>query len=95
MSQERNELLVLAARAASIYLNWDEPGDPVARDGDEWNPLEDDGDAFRLALTLGIQVWRDGDILWIDHAPIEHKDIEAEARWAIVRAAAEIGLAMK
>lgn len=51
------ELLEKAAKAAGIdlYIEWDGFGSPTGRyrngvDGDAWNPLEDDGDALRLAV---------------------------------------------
>lgn len=45
---ENRELLILAAKAAG-YGNEEGSG--------YWNPLMDDGDALRLAVKLGIQVW--------------------------------------
>ena len=99
MSADR-ELLELAAKAAGLELwthadgEWYLP-DPRRR----WNPLTDDGDALRLAVRLG---------LWVHigkyHTAIEGNHIEetarrgdslAATRRAIVRAAAEIGKAMK
>lgn len=108
---EDRELLERAAAAAGIKLQW-----PVAWGGkmslfdisDEenhklWNPLSDDGDAFRLAVKMSFQVLivqgPDGDITWV-RAP-EELDIEgpserhgtdacAATRRAIVRAAALI-----
>lgn len=103
MSTDR-ELLELAARATECsgytheWINGPEfviPGEnPVV-----WDPLRDDGDAFRLAVQLG---------LWIHigkyHTAIEGTHIEetarrgdslAATRRAIVRAAAEIGKDMK
>jgi len=53
--------------------------------GEEWNPLEDDGDAFRLAVRLRIEVIHDVTSLG---------DPFLAYRRAIVRAAAEIGRAM-
>ena len=59
------ELLTLAARAANItFVRWND-GDEVYRGGFIlepsciwciWNPLTCDGDAFRLAVTLRIDV---------------------------------------
>lgn len=66
-----------------------------------WNPLEDDGDALRLAVRLQISVlqWTNG--VSACHAQTNREfaapqgDKSAAAtRWAIVRAAAEIGKAM-
>lgn len=64
MNSDNRKLLVLAAKAARLQLDWDVPegSSPwlITGTGDDqgpsspWNPLEDDGDAFRLALTLHI-----------------------------------------
>lgn len=56
------ELLEAAARAAGIALEWnDSPGYYSDWRGlpqwNHWNPLLDDGDAFRLAVRLGIVNW--------------------------------------
>ncbi len=66
-----HDLLKLAALAAGYDIKWDptwlgvgslmiraipNPGPPFS-DWLCWRPLEDDGDAFRLALRLGIE-WR-------------------------------------
>ncbi|RON17935.1 hypothetical protein BK660_21845 [Pseudomonas brassicacearum] len=58
------ELLELAAKAAGLELDWDVPDGAspwvITGAGDErgpgacWNPLDDDGDAFRLAVDLRI-----------------------------------------
>jgi hypothetical protein len=61
------ELLESAARAAGLTLRWigDEPSVPYSPEEQErrggingymWNPLTDDGDAFRLAIQLGIMI---------------------------------------
>lgn len=62
-----------------------------------WNPLLDDGDALRLAVKLGIQAWRDDDIIWCnsERFGFEDDDPYAATRRAIVRAAAEIGKDVK
>lgn len=65
-----------------------------------WNPLDDDGQALRLAVKLGICVvfMEDNDSVGAEHS--RHGVIIIEAmdnfgtRRAIVRAAAEIGKAM-
>jgi len=68
-----------------------------------WNPLEDDGDALRLAVKLEIDV-NHGDTLVVAEKvrPIEYgvaeqkgTDPYAATRRAIVRAAAEIGKEIK
>lgn len=74
-----------------------------------WNPLQDDGDALRLAVKLGIEVHPDREIQEIVTAfcvrtpklvglnTMEefNGDEMAATRRAIVRAAAEIGKAMQ
>lgn len=62
MSSDR-ELLELAAKAAGIKIDTDTFGEyqdahrgMVVADGEHWNPLCDDGDAFRLAVKLGISI---------------------------------------
>lgn len=62
--------------------------------GQAWNPLENNGDAFWLALRLRISVWRDDDLmrvgtLWQAFGPTD--DYEAISRRLIVRAAAMRG----
>ena len=67
----------------------------------EWNPLEDDGDALRLAVKLGLTVVVESDMVFCrnrrsDKAFCERSnDPYAATRRAIVRAAAEIGRNMK
>jgi hypothetical protein len=65
----------------------------------DWNPLADDGDALRLAVTLKIDVkhyddyvvgWFDGGYIGTGRIFYEG-DPYAATRRAIVRAAAEIG----
>mgnify|MGYP003660159271 CR=1 FL=1 len=106
------ELLELAAKAADLNIkaqsiNADDHwiglivGEKHTREKKFWNPLTDDGDAFRLAVNLKLS-------LYINHAvrvdyhipnsfpttplyePLE-PDVYAATRRAIVRAAAEIG----
>jgi hypothetical protein len=91
------ELLELAAKAARIdYV----PGESWDEDAG-WNPLEDDGDALRLAVKLNLCVVHTGIGVSVSeagcHSSIEHShpDPYAATRRAIVRAAAEIGRNMK
>jgi len=67
-----------------------------------WNPFIDDGDAFRLAVKLQVDVkqygdhvvaWFDGGYIGTGRIPYEG-DPCAATRRAIVRAAAEIGKAI-
>ena len=94
------ELLKLAAKAAGV--GWDEYesewyGDGVRKD---WNPLTNDGDAFRLAVTLRIEImWpRPGDHVCAGNVrevgagscEDDLSDPYAATRRAITRAAAAI-----
>lgn len=104
------ELLEAAAKAAGIdWIKdcvWIENGfySPLAKhERISWNPLENDGDALRLAVALRLRVGTDGQSLyssiqcWRPHhdtpyvAELEGTDPYAATRRAIVRAAAEIG----
>tara|TARA_Y100000815_G_scaffold176204_1_gene160424 strand:- start:3509 stop:3838 length:330 start_codon:yes stop_codon:yes gene_type:complete len=105
------ELLKLAAKAAGYGVKFDDrltagiwtPESGVKRC--YWNPLEEDGDALRLAVEIGITVafWEcpqnsvaayvSGD--GIPASSERHgEDKGAATRRAIVRAAAAIGWAM-
>jgi hypothetical protein len=104
MSTNR-ELLELAAKSIGTrYVDgasWDKEAG--------WNPLDDDGDALRLAVKLNMTVLADPGIdgsvaaqidpplsphsVWADEVAVP--DHYAATRRAIVRAAAEIGRTMK
>ena len=105
------EMLELAATAAGVQLRPALGGAVFTRDiGDDvwqvWNPLTDDGDALRLAVTLDFAVCLEAsknnvridgpspDGLELVNQPIWY-DRYAATRRAITRAAAEIGRAMK
>ena len=109
------ELLELTALAAGYNIGFFSArnqrgftcGFTHAKDGGDWNPLDNDGDALRLMVVLRL------DILWSEHElsvvvcndssnddPVTEKvrftaDPLAATRYAIVRAAAEIGKSMK
>ncbi|WP_148716444.1 hypothetical protein [Chitinolyticbacter meiyuanensis] len=115
------ELLELAAKAAGLNFVWFNfggcgerpciwqlvsPHDTEFKSYFPWNPLEDDGDALRLAVRCRIDL-----DLWMHHGKVEAvvyrsrgntqlfpeqrgDDSCAAARRAIVRAAAAIGEAM-
>ena len=51
------ELLELAAKAAGVRLEEWNPTYRAYWVGDWWNPLDDDGDALRLAVKLGIVIY--------------------------------------
>jgi hypothetical protein len=93
------ELLELAAKAAG-YVTKVESGIVFVRryripkiDWKEWNPLDDDGDALRLAVKLEINLSFSQDCafgFWIG-TPKDGEDLSSHARRAIVHVAAEIG----
>lgn len=115
MNEDR-ELLELAAKAAGLkHVNYDGLGydgslglqliDGIGRHTKSWDPLEDDGDALRLAVKLGLLIdtaYQQGSGASSDragNAPPEfwsahQSDANAATRRTIVRAAAEIGKAM-
>ena len=102
------ELLELAAKAANIPIKFtpegipfhaEMQGNPGFRCWVAWNPLADDGDALRLAVSMnmGISI-HDGHCSSVAQAgefcEERDKDTGKATRRAIVRAAAEIGRAM-
>ena len=104
------ELLEAAAKAAGILIYFDDVGQCCQRvPGDQlstylWEPLEDDGDALRLAVKLNITVSNSEQQKHACASSIKVSGIclnthngnpYAATRRAIVRAAAEIGKAMK
>lgn len=101
------ELLGYAAKAAGLQVRGWIGNDCIYYDpitnhtghGD-WIPLEDDGDALRLAVKLGliINIWSEAKKVFAGYGVSEEGIIEpitdnpyAATRRAIVRAAAEIG----
>ena len=100
------EPLELAAKAANNGAQWDceERGMMILSsngcDTDSWNPLKDDGDAFRLAIKLKITYQIHivhpfvaafaPDVIGRFEESTEPDEFAATRR-AIVRAAAEIG----
>jgi len=105
------ELLELAAKAAHYSYDGVLRNTKTDFEYDGWNPLDDDGDALRLAVRLHldinqfpatdgyvgmIKIWRNGDG---DPAHVEYVKVGDDrliaTRRAIVRAAAEIGRSMK
>lgn len=98
MSDDESELLKLAAKAAGIeVIRIDPQGLWIAGGlGVHWNPLENNGEALRLAikLRLDLTVFRDHVTAfhatdWCDE--LNYDDPERAARRAIVRAAAAVG----
>lgn len=98
---EDRELLELAAKASRQERS--PAGDLWSNErGMLWNPLDDDGDALRLAIRLrlwlhveeyGASARRAGGA-WIGCEARLHGGIKAATRRAIVRAAAAIGKEM-
>jgi hypothetical protein len=103
------ELLELAAKAAG-FLNWTPTDEGLhietgTRRGSlffYWYPLTDDGDALRLAVKLGMDVFGDEDYRYAEgvrpRSLVQEpcgNDPYAATRRAIVRAAAEIGKSME
>lgn len=103
------ELLELAARAwiaegfrRGQYKSADEASSDLCKDGRAFNPLQDDGDAFRLAAKLRIQIEHSDHMVYAGTSGDDGEDLanepvassiprERAMRRAIVRAAAEIG----
>jgi hypothetical protein len=95
------ELLGLAARAAGYTLEEHYDDDqyyPWCTETEAfWNPLIDDGDAFRLMVELRIDVVLYNNCVSVDYMPLEfyEDDHYTAVRRGIVKAAAEIGWEMK
>ena len=91
------ELLELAAKAAGYTLEEHYDDDQYYPWCTEtlafWNPLLDDGDAFRLMVTLKIDVALYNKCVSVNDAPLDFygDDPCAATRRGIVEAAAEIG----
>ena len=94
------QLLELAAKAAGYEISKSPAGKLwvrfVVTSWDEWNPLEDDGDALRLAVKLRLDVMCHEIGAHVDNelsysSEVSHNNPYAATRRAIVRAAAEIG----
>ena len=114
MNETDRELLELAAKAAGLEIHsYDPISDRIYTprslpmlEGSylhTWNPLTDDGDAFRLAVKLHMCVTSFTDEKMVGYVingegynvhELPGTDPYAATRRAIVRAAAEIGRAM-
>lgn len=97
MTQETDrELLELAAKVAEFGYQWDDDVFCVFDCGfwHEWNPLTDDGDAFRLAVKLNLFFKHSFADALAEENDVCNGDYYLATRRAIVRVAAEIGKAM-
>lgn len=101
------ELLTYAAKAAGYEVFWDEENDRYLKwyspNYDEWNPLNDDGQAFRLAIDAcvdvhtqitGRQVYAEAGFDDVKILNLINDDKYAALRKCITQAAAEIGKGM-
>lgn len=106
------EMLVLAAKAAGMKFrvsnDWHDKG-RIYADEQTWNPMTDDGDAFRLLCDKSIRIVESNGGAYravqftvhpetadeaVHEVEIEWPHTPAATRFAITRAAAEIGKAM-
>ena len=98
-----NDKELLEAAANAIGMHGEHlvmpDGTWVFVDKPNWNPLRDDGDALRLAVKLGINIQckesGGGFISAGNYVESVNQDKDAAIRRVIVRAAAEIGKAIK
>ena len=95
-----HKLLALAAKAADLWdiLEETEDGFEFMGSFEIWNPLDNDGDALRLAVKLSLSIDTDhGESSVFQHDfdiscnEPHGSDADAATRRSIVRAAAEIG----
>lgn len=98
MQESDKELLELAAKAAGYkYKIVEHDGLWIIGGQTYWNPLQDDGDALRLAVKLEIDLQHFNNAIDAIHngrlVITQHynDDCYAATRRAIVKAAAEIG----
>lgn len=114
MKESDKELLELAAKAAGIVILRSRLDNPICQDmllADKtddghaigWNPLEDDGDALRVARAVGMTIYFDSEnqFCTMEHGAIngtcafwgEYGD-HSNMREAITWLAAQIGKSM-
>lgn len=104
-TETERELLELAAKAAGIEFDAYASLERMLakKDGVWWRPFDDDGDALRLAVKIPMDICRfegacNVTVFAVPGKPVTERyenDPYAATRRAIVRAAAEIGRAMK
>jgi hypothetical protein len=79
---EKKELIKLAAKASRIDID----------KFTGWNPIDDDADAFKLAVKLEFDIQQDTDNVHAEFVTVDVDDDRfAATRLAITQAAAEIG----
>lgn len=101
MDDNKKHMLLMAAKASGISHDGagfiSESGLPI-----NWNPLDDDGDALRLAVNLGMDISPNAngdngpfatayDGKWGISSVLRTDDKYADMRMAITEAAASIG----
>jgi hypothetical protein len=104
------KLLELAAKAAGYEYLWNIDSLLIKGLSGRWNPIADDGDALRLAVKCGIEIWPDREakevvvgfcigkgqnMVGLNFSANFEDDEMAATRLAIVRAAAQIGDAIR
>ena len=88
----------LLKQAAKAYVDKSWHSNPAYMEGflSSWNPLEDDGDAMRLAVTCGIEFYIEGEgddeMVWANAICLyTYGNKNSIARRAITLAAASLG----
>ena len=98
------EMLELAAKAAGVEIEWRRSAGAYYYDDqetgrEEWSPLDYDGQAFRLAVKLQLEIYIDhGGVAVRTHCGLKTLERKCDAtatRRAITRAAAQIGKEME
>lgn len=92
------ELLEMAAKAIDLHVIKYSKGYGLGIDGSGvwWNPIDNDGDALRLAVKLKLDIAIDDHVQvswWREQGTLDWVNEDC-CRRAIVRAAAEIGKSM-
>jgi hypothetical protein len=87
-TQTDRELLEAAARAAGVDVDWRQSVQCLCYSGSPynvaWNPLADDGDAFRLMAKLGLDVQYSPEAVEVvahQHARIDGREVIAPWAW--------------
>lgn len=99
------EMLELAAKAAGVEIEWRRSAGAYYYDDpetgrEEWRPIDDDGQALRLAVKLHMQVSVTKESCRAETLPclgvrVNDSDENLATRRAVVMAAAAVGREMK